>query len=117
MRKLLLIIPVVMACCINFAAGADVPAAGKQVAQSTAVKVACENGERDVTLRYWLYLPEDYDAKLSEKWPLVLFLHGSGERGNDLEKVKIHGPPKLVAHGRQFPFVLVSPQVPTGERW
>jgi predicted peptidase len=102
---------------ISLVAAADTPAAGKQVAQSTAVKVPGESGERDVTLRYWLYLPVDYDAKPTEKWPLVLFLHGSGERGDDLEKVKIHGPPKLVAKGKQFPFVLVSPQVPTGERW
>ena len=107
----------VFASCSGLALGADSPAAGKQVAQSTVVKVAGENGEREVTLRYWLYLPEDYDAKPGEKWPLVLFLHGAGERGDDLEKVKIHGPPKLVAKGKQFPFVLVSPQVPTGDRW
>jgi predicted peptidase len=108
---------VVFAFCASIAFAADSPAAGKQVARSTAVKVPGENGERDVTLRYWLYLPEGYDAKASEKWPLVLFLHGAGERGDDLEKVKIHGPPKLVAKGKQFPFILVSPQVPTGDRW
>jgi predicted peptidase len=47
----------------------------------------------------------------------VLFLHGSGERGSDLEKVKIHGPPKQVAAGNDLPFVLVSPQCPDKERW
>jgi predicted peptidase len=95
----------------------DSPAAGKQVAASTTVKVKAEDGEREATLRYLLYLPGDYDAKASEKWPLVLFLHGSGERGEDIEKVKIHGPPKLVSQGKTFPFVLVSPQCPTGSRW
>jgi predicted peptidase len=44
-------------------------------------------------------------------------LHGSGERGEDIEKVKIHGPPKLVSQGKAFPFVLVSPQCPTNGRW
>ncbi len=48
---------------------------------------------------------------------MLIFLHGSGERGNDLEKVKVHGPPKLVAEGKQFPFIIVSPQCPTEERW
>src|SRR5438067_1599730 len=107
----------VLVWCVGVAVGADNPAAGKQVAQSTPVKVTGDSGEREVTLRYWLYLPEGYDAKPSEKWPLVLFLHGAGERGDDLEKAKIHGPPKLVSKGKQFPFVLVSPQVPTGGRW
>ncbi len=93
------------------------PMAGKQVAAATTVKVKGEDGEREVTLRYLIYLPADYDAKPAEKWPLVLFLHGSGERGDDIEKVKIHGPPKLVSQGKEFPFVLVSPQVPTGSRW
>src|SRR5438067_2851101 len=102
--------------CIATARG-ETAAAGKQVAASTTVRVKAEEGEREVTLRYLIYLPEDYDARQAEKWPLVLFLHGAGERGDDIEKVKIHGPPKLVSKGKQFPFVLVSPQVPTGGRW
>ena len=62
-------------------------------------------------------MPADYEKQPEKKWPLVLFLHGAGERGSDLEKVKIHGPPKQVAAGKDLPFVLVSPQCPTGERW
>ncbi|MGH7598259.1 MAG: dienelactone hydrolase family protein [bacterium] len=71
---------------------------------------------KTISGQYLLYLPADY-GKLNRKWPLLLFLHGSGERGSDLEKVKIHGPPKLVAQGKQFPFIIVSPQCPEGERW
>ena len=71
---------------------------------------------REVTLRYLLYLPPDYDPE-GEPQPLVLFLHGAGERGDDLEMVKKHGPPKLVEAGREFPFILVSPQCPEGEAW
>ena len=52
-----------------------------------------------------------------ETWPLLLFLHGAGERGDDLELVKVHGPPKMIAQGRDFPFVVVSPQCPKDEWW
>jgi predicted peptidase len=96
---------------------AENPAAGKQVAASTTVKVKTDDAVKDVTLRYQIYLPNEYETKPAEKWPLVLFLHGSGERGDDIEKVKIHGPPKLAGQGKEFPFVLVSPQCPAGIRW
>ncbi len=66
---------------------------------------------------YLLYLPEGYQQDSLKKFPLVLFLHGSGERGNDLEKVKINGLPKLVEAGKKFPFILVSPQAPANEGW
>jgi predicted peptidase len=66
-------------------------------------------------LEYLLSLPADYD-KSTKSWPLVLFLHGSGESGNDLAKVKAHGPPKLVDINGPFPFILVSPQS-SGRGW
>jgi len=65
-------------------------------------------------LKYLLHLPKDYDQK--ESWPLMLFLHGIGERGDNLDRVKFHGPPKLIAAGKEFPFIVVSPQCP-GDRW
>jgi len=68
-------------------------------------------------LHYLLYLPPDYDAQPGKTWPLVLFLHGAGERGNDLQRVAIHGPPLLVKRGTNFPFILVAPQCPEGRRW
>ncbi len=63
-------------------------------------------------LDYLLCLPSGYETT-RQKWPLVLFLHGAGESGSDLAKVKTHGPPKLVEGGREFPFILVSPQCPS----
>ena len=63
-------------------------------------------------LQYLLSFPAGYDNS-KQKWPLVLFLHGAGETGNDLEKVKTHGPPKLVETKGPFPFILVSPQCPS----
>jgi predicted peptidase len=73
--------------------------------------------ERDfkVTMKYLLYLPKDYDQK--DSWPLLLFLHGAGERGDDLNLVKKHGPPKLIEEGHEFPFIVVSPQCPRNRRW
>ena len=65
--------------------------------------------------KYLLYLPEGYSKE--EKYPLLVFLHGAGERGDDLELVKIHGPPKLIEAGHDFPFIIVSPQVPLDEWW
>jgi predicted peptidase len=67
-----------------------------------------------VTLNYLLYLPKDYEQR--ESWPLLLFLHGAGERGENLDRVKVHGPPKLIAAGKDFPFIVVSPQSPTRSR-
>jgi predicted peptidase len=72
---------------------------------------------RTVTTHFLLALPKDYDAKAAKRWPLMMFLHGAGERGADLSKVAIHGPPKLVAAGQELPFIIVSPQCPGGERW
>ena len=69
-----------------------------------------------VKTHYLLYLPEGY-LSARKKWPLVIFLHGRGECGSDIEMVKRHGPPKLVAQGKQFPFILVSPQCPVDEYW
>ncbi|MCA8989785.1 MAG: prolyl oligopeptidase family serine peptidase [Planctomycetaceae bacterium] len=73
--------------------------------------------DRPITIKmgYLLYLPEQYEQQ--EKWPLLVFLHGAGERGNNLEQVKKHGPPKLIAAGKQFPFIVASPQCPDRGWW
>ena len=66
--------------------------------------------------RYLLFLPEGYGQQ-QKRWPLMLFLHGAGERGDDFEKVKTHGPPKIVQTRKDFPFIVVSPQCPEGDWW
>jgi predicted esterase len=78
-------------------------------AQQTAQKFIQETD-------YLLYLPPQYHSDTAQRWPLMIFLHGSGESGHDLQKVKAHGPPELVEKGKVFPFIIVSPQsdVPNG---
>lgn len=71
--------------------------------------------KKEINSKFLLYLPKDYKA--TEKYPLVIFLHGSGERGNDLNKVKIHGVPRQIKEGKEFPFIMVAPQCPEGEQW
>lgn len=80
----------------------------KQTAHKFAVKV---------DLNYLLYLPKKYEKAETKKWPLVVFLHGAGERGSDIKKVKSWGPPRLVEKGRDFPFVMIAPQCPNGGFW
>jgi len=69
-----------------------------------------------LSANYLLYLPKDY-ADSDKEFPLVLFLHGMGERGTDIEKVKTHGLPKLISEGKEFPFIVVSPQCPDEYFW
>lgn len=74
---------------------------------------------------YLLALPKGYDAQHEKRWPLILFLHGSGERGDDVWSVARHGPPKLLRSGQHSPaatqlaenFIVVSPQCPKGTWW
>ena len=74
------------------------------------------NNEEQVDLGYILYLPAEYE-NIDRSFPLVLFLHGAGERGDDLEKIKIHGIPRLISEGRTFPFICIAPQCPEGGYW
>lgn len=69
-----------------------------------------------VDLGYLLYVPEGYEAS-ERAWPLLLFLHGAGSRGTELDSVKIDGPPRMIEEGHAFPCLVVSPQCPAGEYW
>ena len=105
-----------LAATLFLAIGLALPAHARPAAASAQEAKSFE-GKITITakLNYLLFLPADY-GKSRKSWPLVLFLHGSGESGNDLAKVKVHGPPKLVEANGPFPFILVSPQSP-GRGW
>lgn len=71
-----------------------------------------------VTVRYLLYLPRSYHSDGKKRWPLILFLHGSTEKGNDLQMVRKDGLPAYLEQVRSFPFIVISPQLPEDqERW
>lgn len=72
---------------------------------------------KEVDISYLLYLPKDYEADKKKKWPVMMFLHGAGERGDDIAKVKKHGPPKMIENGEKFPFIVVAPQCPKNQIW
>ena len=62
-------------------------------------------------------VPENYEAESDKDFPLIIFLHGAGERGADLEKVAVHGPPMLEREGQDFPCIIVSPLCPAEVYW
>ncbi len=68
-------------------------------------------------LKYYLYYPEAYEQKQKEKFPLLLFLHGGGDVGDSLSQLKSSGPPKMLAEGKQFPFLILAPQHPHKKKW
>lgn len=97
---------------LSAAVSSAAPAPGKQTSE-----VYEAGGQK---LGYLLYLPADYGKDAAKRWPVILFLHGSGERGEfatDLAKVKKHGPPKVAEQRKGFGFVVVSPQCPPNLRW
>jgi predicted peptidase len=109
---------------------------------SAAETQTVQSFERSITktvgYRYLLHLPTGYDANAERGWPLIVFLHGSGERGADPWLVAKHGPPKLLRADSPVPagetpaaatrrteatrqlatqFIVVSPQCPAGTWW
>jgi predicted peptidase len=66
-----------------------------------------------MNLEYVVYMPEGFSGEL----PLVLFLHGAGERGKNIDLVDIHGFPKQAKAGIDLPFILVAPQCPLERYW
>ncbi|MEN8124227.1 MAG: prolyl oligopeptidase family serine peptidase [Bacteroidota bacterium] len=71
---------------------------------------------KEISVNYVLQLPENYN-NLKQNWPLIVFLHGSGERGNDLSKVSIHGPLKYINEGNKLDAIILAPQCPETEIW
>lgn len=69
----------------------------------------------ELGVHYLEYVPNSKDSK--EKLPLLIFLHGMSERGNDLSKLKFHGPPSFLDDQKDFPFICISPQCPDSIYW
>jgi len=69
------------------------------------------------TLNYLFFMPRETTAVINGKYPLIISMHGIGERGSDLWKVKREGLPKILDGKNTFPFIVVSPQCPSTTEW
>jgi predicted peptidase len=102
------ILPAIVFCLFGLIASLD--------AQSNSVSPQqIKHFEQDIKVtvkyEYLLFLPKGYDQG-KQSWPLMLFLHGAGDAGTNMNRVKILGPPKIVETKPDFPFILISPQSP-----
>lgn len=83
--------------------------------------LTAQSFHRDITVSldcpYLLFLPRDFAARPDDRWPLLLFLHGAGERGTNVWRADLHGPAKYIAQHPDFPFVVVSPICPSNQVW
>jgi len=73
--------------------------------------------QENVNYQYLSYTPRDYNADNLKRWPLIIYLHGGSDRGSDLKKLFSQGIPDQIYRGREFPFIVVSPQCPKHIRW
>jgi predicted peptidase len=85
---------------------------------SSEIQVVDPNhNTQTVKVEYLLYLPDTYGQDPQQKWPLILFLHGSGEQGKGLELLRLCEFPKLLDQQPDFPFIVVSPLLPLEADW
>lgn len=82
----------------------SIHAYSQQVAKELSFKLETLTG-------FLVYTPVNYRKDETATWPLILFLHGMGERGDSIALVTVHGPPKNVKTNNDFPFIVVSPQL------
>jgi predicted peptidase len=68
-------------------------------------------------LAYLVHVPPGPPPDEAPGWPVLLYLHGAGERGSDPEALKRQGLPRLVERHADFPFVTVAPQCAAGSAW
>ncbi|HTE85856.1 MAG TPA: prolyl oligopeptidase family serine peptidase [Dehalococcoidia bacterium] len=84
------------------------------------MELVCElprGGLPGLQQHYLVFLPAGYETGAGAAWPLMLSLHGAGERGDDPGLVKLHGIPKRLTDGTELPFIVVAPQCPLEQDW
>lgn len=71
-----------------------------------------------ISYKFQIYLPEDYRRDDGKLWPIILFLHGRGERGSEgMWQTQIGLPSEVRDHPERWPFVIVMPQCPIPAHW
>jgi len=86
-----------------------------KVSEEQLIRVNYQSQVNNTEREYFVYLPKGYHSQLDKKWPVLLFLHGNGERGNgkdELDYVLMHGPLyEAWIQKKDIPFVIISPQL------
>ena len=67
------------------------------------------------TLNYRILFPKDFSEE--KKYPVVLFLHGAGERGRDNQSQLTHGSELFLKNQEEFPAIVIFPQAPKDDYW
>jgi len=104
-----LIFVILCTTCLFFSARSQSQAA-MQFSKTKTVSIAA-------AYDYLLFTPSNMELQENGKSPLIIFLHGAGERGDDIDLVKVHGPPKIVEANKDFPFYVLSPQCASDSWW
>src|SRR5688572_26200933 len=111
-RSLLILTATLSAACgVSSAPGADRQiSTGSSASDSAGQFQDCVFTDADGPHRYAVFVPPGYDA--AKRWPVILFLHGAGERGTDGRKQLTVGlGPIVERYPDKFPAVIVFPQV------
>lgn len=96
--------------------GNDVPLSAQEPLRSSSSVFQLKTFQDDLgTHKYSLFLPQGYHSR--KKWPVVLFLHGAGERGKDgVRPTRVGLGAALQAHPERYPFIAVFPQAEDEEK-
>jgi predicted esterase len=70
-----------------------------------------------VDTKHLLYIPAGYEQDPDRQWPMIVYLHGAGARGDDLAKIQRAGLPRRLLTEKDFPFLVVSPLCAAGHWW
>ncbi len=93
-----------------------IPSEAESSPQGRLLRLTYDSSVTDLSREFFVYLPVDYEKNPEFKWPVILFLHGNGQRGNgldDLDYVLRHGPlMEAWIQRRELPFIIISPQLP-----
>ena len=91
--------------------GNEIPGASRPQLLRRPYQPADGGPERE----HFVYLPAGFHSEEGRKWPVLLFLHGNGERGDAKEELAytmVHGPLREAwIQGRDLPFVILQPQL------
>lgn len=103
-----------VAALVSVTSGADTPSEGATgLAKGFSSKAITVGGKER---KYAVYVPEGYTP--DKAWPLIVFLHGAGERGDDgLAQTQAGIGPAIVKNPERFPAIVLLPQCPNDTEW